>query len=266
MITVENLNHVYPGGRTGERVALVDVSLTVGDGEFVAVVGPSGCGKTTLLNVVAGLEEVQDGRVAVGGAAPRAGRPDVGYMLARDCLLPWRTATENAALALEMQGAGRAARTRQARDALASMGLDDFGAHYPSQLSHGMRQRVALARVFAASPQIILLDEPFSALDAQNRVLVQDAFLEVWERRRTTVVLITHDLGEAVCLADRVVVMSAAPGQIKGIHDVALPRPRSAAELRSSPDFHRIYEAVWGDLRSEVERAATLETETARSA
>jgi NitT/TauT family transport system ATP-binding protein len=266
VITVENLNHAYPAGRGDERVALVDVSLTVGDGEFVAVVGPSGCGKTTLVNIVAGLEELQDGKVSVSGTPPLAGRDDVGYMLARDCLLPWRTTTENAALALEMRGVPRSDRKRKADEALASMGLGRFGGHFPAQLSHGMRQRVALARVFAASPQIILLDEPFSALDAQSRVLVQDAFLEVWERHRTIVVLITHDLAEAICLADRVVVMSAAPGRIKGVHEVGLARPRSASELRSSPEFHHIFEAVWRDLRDEVQRAAALETETIRGA
>jgi NitT/TauT family transport system ATP-binding protein len=261
MIAIEALDHEYATDDVVARPALINVDLDVGDGEFLAIVGPSGCGKTTLLNLLAGLETLQSGTVTLGAQAPRAGRPDIGYMLARDSLLPWRTARENAALGLELQGTERAERMRRAQNALESMGLARFGDHYPAQLSHGMRQRVALARVFAATPQILLLDEPFSALDAQNRVLVQDAFLEVWERHRTTVVLITHDIGEAVCLADRVAVMSAAPGRIKAIHQIGLPRPRSASELRSEPSFHRIYEAVWSDLRSEVQQAALIEAE-----
>jgi len=253
MITVSELNHGYAG-----RPVLTDIDLTVGDGEFLAVVGPSGCGKTTLLNVLAGLEPVQAGTVSVSGKPPRAGRRDVGYMLARDCLLPWRRAIDNAGLALETHGVGKAERNKKANAALTAVGLAHATDLYPAQLSHGMRQRVALARVFAAAPDVILLDEPFSALDPQNRVLVQDAFLGVWEKQRCTVVLITHDLGEAICLADRVVVMSASPGRIKNVYDVPLQRPRSAADLRGAPDFHQLYEAMWADLRGEVERAAQV--------
>src|SRR6266851_3797205 len=257
MITVNHLHHSYPLSGGQARQALIDIDFEVAEGEFVAVVGPSGCGKTTLLNVLAGLEDVQQGTVSVLGGDPRAGRRDVGYMLARDCLLPWRKALDNAALGLELQGVDAKTRRGRAAAALSSVGLAHAGGSYPAQLSHGMRQRVALARVFAAAPSLILLDEPFSALDAQNRVLIQDTFLTVWERQRTTVVLITHDLSEAVCLADRVIVMSASPGRIKGIHDVRLSRPRSASELQGTPEFHRIYEAVWADLRAEVVRAAS---------
>jgi NitT/TauT family transport system ATP-binding protein len=253
VITVSGLNHAYAG-----KSVLDGIDLTVPSGEFLAVVGPSGCGKTTLLNVLAGLEPVQRGQVSVGGQPPRPGRRDVGYMLARDCLLPWRRAVENAGLALEVQGADRRVRQQRAQAMLAAVGLAQAGHLYPAQLSHGMRQRVALARVFAAAPDVLLLDEPFSALDPQNRVLVQDAFLGVWEQQRSTVVLITHDLGEAICLADRVVVMSASPGRVKAVYDIPLTRPRSAADLRGEPEFHQLYEAMWGDLRGEVERAAQL--------
>jgi len=255
MITVKDLQHSFPVDGGGHRQALVDIDLEVRDGEFVAIVGPSGCGKTTLLNLVCGLEPLQEGELLVRGEAPHTGAADVGYMLARDCLLPWRRALENAQLALEVQGVAPAERKQRAREALRSVGLARFERSFPTQLSHGMRQRVALARVFAAAPQLILLDEPFSALDAQNRVVVQDAFLEVWERMRSTVLLITHDLAEAICLADRVAVMSASPGRIKVVHDVDLPRPRSAADLRGTPEFHRIYDAIWDDLKAEVERA-----------
>jgi NitT/TauT family transport system ATP-binding protein len=253
VITVSELNHGYAG-----KPVLQDIDLTVADGEFLAVVGPSGCGKTTLLNILAGLEPIQHGQVSVDDQPPRAGRRDVGYMLARDCLLPWRRALENAGLALELQGVDAQQRRQRARDALAALGLAHADQLYPAQLSHGMRQRVALARVFAAAPDVILLDEPFSALDPQNRVLVQDAFLGVWEKQRGTVMLITHDLAEAICLADRVVVMSASPGRIKKVYDVPLARPRSAADLRGMPEFHQLYEAMWADLRGEVERAAQV--------
>jgi NitT/TauT family transport system ATP-binding protein len=173
-------------------------------------------------------------------------------MLARDSLLPWRRAIDNAGLALEMQGVGRRERHDRARAALVAVGLESFTDAYPAQLSQGMRQRVALARVFAAAPRILLLDEPFSALDAQTRVLVQDTFLRVWERERTTGVLVTHDLSEAVTLADRVIIMSRRPGCIRAIRTIDLPRPRSASEVRGVPRFHELYEPLWEDLRAEL--------------
>lgn len=255
MIDVQHVSHEFLGADGVSHTAITDVSFRADDAELIAVVGPSGCGKTTLLNLLAGIERVQRGSIAVGDAGPSAGRHDVGYMLARDCLLPWSRAVDNAALGLEMHGMRRAERRRCATDMLAQVGLTGFERSYPAQLSQGMRQRVALARLFAADPQFALLDEPFSALDAQSRVLVQDAFLQIWERRRSTVVLITHDLSEAITLGDRVIVMSARPGSIKSVHRIDLPRPRSAAELRGDPRFHALYERIWGDLHDEVARA-----------
>jgi NitT/TauT family transport system ATP-binding protein len=255
VIDVDGLFHHYPADDGSMRPAILDVTFHAETAEFIAVVGPSGCGKTTLLNVLAGLERTQRGTVLIGGKAPSAGRHDVGYMLARDCLLPWNRAIDNAALGLEMQGVGREERRQRAMETLQQVGLAGFEQSYPAQLSQGMRQRVALARLFSAEPEFALLDEPFSALDAQSRVIVQDAFLKIWERRRSTVVLITHDLSEAITLADRVIVMSARPGRIKAIHTVDLPRPRSAADLRGDPRFHSIYERIWADLQGEVYRA-----------
>lgn len=256
MISIQKVQHRFPLPDGTVRHALDGVSLEVGEGEFVAIVGPSGCGKTTVLNLVAGLEQVQDGAVTVDGTVPRPGNARMGYMLAHDCLLPWRTALGNAELALEAQQVPKRERRARAAEALRSVGLGGALRAFPAQLSHGMRQRVALARVFAARPQIVLLDEPFSALDAQSRILAQDAFLEVWGRQSSTVMLITHDLSEAVCLADRVIVMSASPGRVKATHRVELPRPRSAMALRSTPAFHEIYDLLWNDLRDEVTRAA----------
>lgn len=244
--------HVCHRFREGNAAALDDVSLTVGEGELVAIVGPSGCGKTTLLNLLAGLEQCQSGSVQVDGRAPRVGDPRVGYMLARDSLLPWRKALANAEIALEIQKVPNPEREQRAREMLAAVGLRGYEDRYPAQLSQGMRQRVALARVFAADPGIILLDEPFSALDAQTKVVLQDAFLSIWQRKKATVALVTHDLAEAIGLADRVVLMTRAPGRIRNTYKIDLPRPRLASVAQEHPAFHQAYEAIWSDLREEV--------------
>lgn len=252
MINVAGVSHAFATPGDGVVHALEEIDLAIADGEFVAIVGPSGCGKTTLLNAMAGLDTPLVGEVTVAGKAPRAGDPDVSYVLARDSLLPWRTTLSNAAIALEFQGVPKREREERAREALNIMGLGDFTGAYGAQLSHGMRQRVALARSFATDPRILLMDEPFSALDAQTRINAHDAFLSAWERHKTTVVLITHDLTEAVGLADRVVIMTRRPGRIKSVHDVDLPRPRSMINLQGSDRFHQIYETIWRDLREEV--------------
>ncbi|PRZ43975.1 NitT/TauT family transport system ATP-binding protein [Antricoccus suffuscus] len=251
-IKVTKASHWFPTPKSGVVHALQDIDLTVEKGEFLAIVGPSGCGKTTLLNAMAGLDKPLEGDVSVLGHQPRAGDPEVGYVLAKDSLLPWRTALGNAALGLEIQGVSVHERETRATEALGVMGLGDFTGAYGAQLSHGMRQRVALARSFATKPEILLMDEPFSALDAQTRIQVHDAFLEAWERRRMTVVLITHDLTEAVGLADRVVIMTRRPGRIKSIHEIDLPRPRSMLDLQGNDRFHQIFETIWSDLREEV--------------
>jgi NitT/TauT family transport system ATP-binding protein len=253
VIVVDQLDHSFMTD-TGESLRVLDdIDLDIGAGEFVALIGPSGCGKTTLLNVIAGLERhTGGGTLLVNGAPPAAGTADVGYMLARDSLLPWRRALGNASVVLEMQGVPKEERTARARAALRMVGLEQFERSYPAQLSQGMRQRVALARVFAAEPALVLLDEPFSALDAQTRLNVQDEFLRVWQGRNTTVLLVTHDLSEAVALADRVVIMSRRPGRIKAVHHIQLPRPRLASDASASPEFQSYYETCWNDLRAEV--------------
>jgi NitT/TauT family transport system ATP-binding protein len=253
MITVTGLNHTFESDDGRTVTALSDITMSVAEGEFIAIVGPSGCGKTTLLNIVAGLEREQTpGSVSVNGKPPRAGDPQVGYMLSRDCLLPSRRAIDNAALGLEIRHVPKAKRHAQARAALAAVGLAEHTTAYPAQLSQGMRQRVALARVFAVAPETLLLDEPFSALDPQTRISVQDAFLGLWQQRQTSVVLVTHDLAEAIVLADRVLVMGRRPGHIKSEHAIDLPRPRSAADLRADPRFHELYDRIWLELKDEV--------------
>lgn len=240
-IEITRVNHVFTGGVR----AVTDANLNVAPGEFVSIVGPSGCGKTTLLNLMAGLIELQDGSILVSGRTPRPGRRDVAYMLARDCLFPWRTALDNVMLGGEFRGVSRPERMRRAQSLLSKVGLGDFQGHFPKALSHGMRQRVALARTFSLESPILLMDEPFGALDAQTKLQLEDLLLELWSAERRTVVFITHDLNEAVTLSDRVVVMSSRPGRIVADIPIGLPRPRSVRALQKDPHYHEIYAEVW---------------------
>ncbi|MGW6455722.1 ABC transporter ATP-binding protein [Streptomyces sp. NPDC055078] len=255
-ISFDAVSHRY-GGSVGEVLATDDVHLDIGVGEFVALVGPSGCGKTTLLNMVAGLVSPSDGTVSLDGR-PIGGVPEgLGFMMARDALLPWRTAHGNVAFALESTVSGRQERSERAKDALARVGLGGFEDHYPSQLSQGMRQRVAIARTLVAEPKLILMDEPFAALDAQTRVLVHEQFLSLWEKTGSTVVMVTHDLVEGICLSDRVAVMSARPGRIKEDITVPFDRPRDVEELQTTPEFQAIHARLWSSIRDELHTLAT---------
>jgi NitT/TauT family transport system ATP-binding protein len=245
-IAVSNLTHHF-----GDVRALDDVSLSVREGELVSLVGASGCGKTTLLNLIAGLETRQRGELTISGAAPVAGHPDVAYLFARDSLLPWRTVLGNVELGMELRQVAHRPRRQRALDYIAKVGLAGFESSYPAQLSHGMRQRVALARTIAQQPKIILLDEPFSALDAQTKVLLQKAFLELWAEIKATVVLVTHDLGEAIVLSDRVFLLSSRPGRLKATFDVPLDHPRDPVGLQADERFHRLYERMWSQLQEE---------------
>ena len=232
--------------------ALDGIDLTVSPGEFVAIVGPSGCGKTTLLNILSGLEQPKVGSVEVDGHAVRTGDREVGYLFARDALLPWRTVLGNVELNMELFGVPKEERQSRALALLHDVGLDDYAGSWPAQLSQGMRQRVAIARTLATQPALLLLDEPFSALDAQTKLVLQDAFASLWATLGSTVVLITHDLAEAIALADRVVLMTRGPGRIKAVFPVELPRPRSIFSLQSDEAFHRFYEQIWMQLAEEV--------------
>jgi NitT/TauT family transport system ATP-binding protein len=232
--------------------ALEHTDLQVKTGEFLAVVGPSGCGKTTLLNVIAGLVPQSRGTVLVNGKAPVAGNRQVGYLFARDSLMPWRTVQANVELNMEVFGFGKVTRRDRAVEMLAKVGLSSFGSAYPAQLSQGMRQRVAIARTLAPLPSILLLDEPFSALDAQTKLLLQETFSELWQTMEATVILITHDLHEAVAMADRVIIFTHRPGRIKKAIEVDLPRPRSVVKLQAEPRYHELYEDAWESLRDEV--------------
>ena len=232
-------------------VACRDVTFDVPDGSIVSIVGPSGCGKSTLLNIVSGLLAPSKGIAEVDGRMVAGIRHDVGYMFARDGMMPWRTALQNVEFGLEVR---RVANRREiAREWLRRVGLNNFEGNYRHELSQGMRQRVAVARTFAIEPNILLMDEPFGALDSQTRLLLQELFLEVWEKNKRTVLFVTHDLHEAIFLSDRVIVSTNRPGRVKSIVPVSLPRPRPPpAELVVAPEFREIYARIWADLRDEV--------------
>jgi NitT/TauT family transport system ATP-binding protein len=252
-IVFSNVEHWFDPLAGGAPVrVLQNTNLDIRSGEFVALVGPSGCGKTTLLNMVCGLIEPSRGTVQVNGAAPSVGADNLGYLLARDALVPWRTAAGNVSLALEFRRTAAAQRRGIVEEALAAVGLGDFAGAFPSQLSHGMRQRVALARTLAPEPHTLLMDEPFSALDAQTRLVIQEQFVGLWEARGSTVILVTHDLAEAIALADRVIIMSRRPGRIKAEFKVTLPRPRRVTELQGNHAFHSLYEQIWQVFQDEV--------------
>jgi len=233
----------------GATRALDRVSLTVNDGEFVSIVGPSGCGKSTMLNVIAGLLTPAEGSTHVAGMDGNGAGSRIGYMFQKDTLLPWATALENVCLPMDVKG------TRDAQKARALMQMVDlvgFEAHYPNQLSGGMRKRVQLARLLAQDPEVLLMDEPFGALDAQTRLIIQEEFLKIWERQRKTVLFVTHDLQEAIALSDRVVLISARPGRIKATYSVDLARPRHIEATLAHPRFMTLFQEIWASLKQEV--------------
>ncbi|MDF3075272.1 MAG: transporter [Alphaproteobacteria bacterium] len=232
-------------------LALDRIDLQVPRGQFVAFIGPSGCGKTTLLNIIAGLIQATEGRCDLDGTAVTGPRRSTGYMFARPALLPWRTARANVELPLEFRGVDRSERSAEAQRLLSLVGLTGFEESFPSQLSQGMRQRVGLARTLAFDPSLLLLDEPFAALDAQTKLLVQQEFIRIWEKSRQTVIFVTHDLNEALALADRVIVFSRRPGRFKTDVPIDLPRPRDLVNIRLEKRFLELYDQLWSSLRDE---------------
>lgn len=219
--------------------ALSNVNIAIADGEFVSLVGPSGCGKTSLLNMVAGLAQPTTGSVRLWNKKVDEARRQIGYMFVQDGLLPWRTTLHNVTVGLELQGATKVDRLAKARQLLASVGLAGFENVYKWQLSAGMRQRAAIARTLATDPKLILLDEPFSALDPQTRVMLQLQFLKLWERRGASVLMVTHDIDEAILLSDRVIVLSERPGRVVADIAIDFERPRDLKTLRYTPEFSR---------------------------
>jgi NitT/TauT family transport system ATP-binding protein len=239
--------------RDQRYTAVRDTTLRIGQGEFVSVVGPTGCGKSTLLNVAAGLLEPSAGTVTVLGEPLVGLNRHAGYLFQTEALMPWRNALENVIAGLEFRGIGRAEARERGQEWLRRVGLAGFGDRYPHQLSGGMRKRVALAQTLILNPQILLMDEPFSALDVQTRQIMENELLELWSADRKSVAFITHDLEEAISLSDRVVVLSAGPeARPIGNFDIDLPRPRDVSEIRLTPRFIDLHGQIWHAMKEEV--------------
>ena len=237
------------------HTALRDLDLTLEQGEFCAVVGPTGCGKSTTLTLVSGLEQASAGEVLVDGRPVHGIGSDVGFMFQTDAVLPWKTVLGNVAAGPLFRGAPRKDAHERARGWLRRVGLAGFEDRHPHQLSGGMRKRVALAQSLINEPRVLLMDEPFSALDVQTRAIMSNELLQLWELTRPTVIFVTHDLEEAIALADRVVVMTAGPATVKADYRIDLPRPRTVQEIRFTPRFVELYEQIWAALRDEVQLA-----------
>ena len=258
-IVIDRLSKTFEGAQTSK--ALDDISLSVADGEFVCIVGPSGCGKSTALRIVAGLEKPSTGSVTILASKP-AERPLNTMVFQEHGLFPWLTVFDNIAFGLEMRGIRKKERIRRVEPFLELIGIAKFRNHYPHQLSGGMKQRASLARAFVNDPEILLMDEPFAALDAQNRVIMQQELLRIWEHDKKTVLFITHSIDEAIGLADRIVVMTSHPGRICEIIPIEFARPRDLAELRGDPNFGALHVKVWRILEAEVAASRQPDTES----
>lgn len=252
-ISVQGIRKTYPL-KSEEFVALDHVDLDIADNEFVTVVGPSGCGKSTLMNILAGLETPTSGTALVDGKAVSAPGPERGVIFQQYALFPWLTVRKNVEFGLKVAGLGRAERRARAEHFIELVGLTQFADALPKMLSGGMKQRCAIARAYAVDPSILLMDEPFGALDALTRVKLQEQLLDTWSREKRTVMFITHDVDEAVFLANRVVVMAARPGRIYDVVDVDLPYPRTE-EVRLSPEFGELRNRVWYSVYHQTPRA-----------
>ncbi|MEH2520187.1 NitT/TauT family transport system ATP-binding protein [Bradyrhizobium sp. AZCC 1610] len=254
-IAVDGLTKVF--GAPGREFTAVDnVSFKVREGEFVALLGPSGCGKSTILNMVAGLLPRSSGRILIDQDDIEAGKINrkVGYVFQRDTVFPWRTVEANIGYGLEIAGLPKAQRKARVARAIDTAGLTGFGDNFPRTLSGGMRQRVALMRTLIMEPEILLMDEPFGALDTHTKLEMHATLLEIWERERQTVLFVTHDLGEALTLASRIILLSARPGRLKDDFDVPFPRPRDPVALRETEEFGRLYSRIWHSLGEEFRR------------
>ena len=248
-VQIKAVEKIYEG-RNGKTVALNGVNLDIYNNEFICVVGPSGCGKSTLLNIIAGLLEPTSGTVTLDGKVIEGTGVERGVVFQQYALFPWRTVLKNVMFPLEMKKVPKAEAEAIARKYIKSVGLEGFEKSFPKELSGGMKQRVAIARAYAANPEVLLLDEPFGALDAQTRVQLQSELLETWEKEKKTCFFITHDVDEAVILAQRVIIMSARPGRIKKIVDIDIPYPRTQA-TKTDPRFLELKSEIWNQVYQE---------------
>ncbi len=248
-LRIDNVKKVFDG-RGGEMVALNGVSMDILDNEFICVVGPSGCGKSTLLNIIAGLSEPTSGAVYCNGKEVQGSGTERGVVFQQYALFPWLTVRKNVMFALEMRGVKGKEAQEEAMTYLKMVDLEKFADHYPKELSGGMKQRVAIARAYAAKPEVLLMDEPFGALDAQTRTQLQTELIATWEKEKKTCFFITHDVDEAILLAQRVVIMSARPGRIKEIVPIDIPHPRNQ-ETKMTPQFMELKNHIWGQVYQE---------------
>jgi len=254
-LKIEKVKKTWPGTRGLAVEAIQDASLEVSSGEFVAILGPSGCGKSTLLELCAGLEPISGGQILIGGEKVTGPNPKAVMVFQEHSLFPWLNVEDNVVFGLKMKGLSQLERWRRGRDVLERVKLVKYAKHYPHQLSGGMKQRVAIARALVGEPEFILMDEPFAALDFQTRVLMQQFLLEVWSGFKSTILFVTHQIDEAVLLADRVIVMSAAPGRVLEVVKIDLPRPRSMTD----PDFNGYRVRLTSHMEKEVMRANAAE-------
>ena len=248
-ISINDINKTFCTN-TSQINALKDISLSIGDGEFFCIVGPSGCGKTTLLRILAGLETASSGEAVI--KSTQKDRPINSMVFQEQSIFPWMTVLDNVGYGLRMRGVSKRERDTIATHYINMIGLSKFTHAYPSQLSGGMKQRVSVARAFANDPEVLLMDEPFGALDEQNRLILQQELLKIWEGTQKTTVFITHSLDEALCLGDRIMVMTAHPGMIKTIINIDLPRPRDISVIRTSTYYNTLFQSIWEILRDEV--------------
>jgi NitT/TauT family transport system ATP-binding protein len=253
VLRADNVGMTFNPDSAAPVTAIADIGFELHKGEVVAIVGPSGCGKTTLFNIIAGLQEPSQGKIQVNGKQVHEATGHVGYMLQKDLLLPWRTVLDNVIIGLQVRKMPRKDAEKIARTLIEAYGLKDFENSYPSALSGGMRQRVAFMRTLAFSPDVILLDEPFSALDSQTRLVLQADMARIIRERNCSVVLVTHDVGEAITMADRIVVITSRPGRVKTVHTVGIdPDMRHPLKIRKHPRFTELYETIWAELGVDI--------------
>jgi NitT/TauT family transport system ATP-binding protein len=265
-IELRNVTKKFATSDGGTYTAIQDLSLTVEDGQFCAVVGPTGCGKSTTLTLISGLERPSRGEAFVHGEQVDGIDTGTGFVFQQDAVFPWKTVLDNVSAGPSYRGQSRAEAATLARDWLRRVGLSGFEDRYPHQLSGGMRKRVALAQSLINQPRVLLMDEPFSALDVQTRAIMSTELLHLWDQTKPAVVFVTHDLEEAIALADKVVVLTAGPGTVKAEFEIDLPRPRVVQEIRFDPRFTRLYEQIWDALRTEVAEAYARTTRLAEVA
>lgn len=243
-------------------LAVDQLSLTVFEHEFLALIGPSGCGKSTTLNAMSGLIPVDSGEIFLCGQPVKGVSDRVGYISQADNLLPWKTVLDNVALGLELRGVPKKLRHAKARDLIRSMGLSGFETNYPHELSGGMKKRVTIARVLAIEPEVLFMDEPFGPLDVFTKEKLQDDIMHIWESSNQTIVYVTHDLTEAISLADRVVLISGRPGQVRGTYPIPLPRPRRVMDIKFDDAFVCLEKTIWTDLRAELKQTGAFADES----